>query len=104
MPDQVSVESRSGMAEFVVGQRWVVDAEPELGLGIVVGVDARVVTLMFPQADCERMYAREKSPLTRIVFDVGEQIHTADGRTVTVVAVHEHAGLRLYDIGEQKLV
>lgn len=92
------------MADFVVGQRWVVDAEPELGLGIVVGVDTRVVTLMFPQADCERMYAREKSPLTRIAFDVGEQIHTTDGRTGTVTAVHELNGLKLYDIGEEQLV
>lgn len=92
------------MADFVVGQRWVVDAEPELGLGIVVGADARVVTLMFPQAECERMYAREKAPLTRIIFDVGQQIHVADGRNGAVVAVHEHAGLKLYDIGEAQLV
>ena len=92
------------MAEIVVGQRWVVDAEPELGLGIVVGVDARVVTLMFPQADCERMYARQKAPLTRIAFDVGDRIHAADGRSGVVVAVHEHAGLKLYDIGEEQLV
>ena len=92
------------MAEIAVGQRWVVDAEPELGLGIVVGVDARVLTLMFPQADCERMYAREKAPLTRIAFEVGDRIHTADGRTGTVVAVHDYAGLKLYDIGEEQLV
>ena len=92
------------MAEIAVGQRWVVDAEPELGLGIVVGVDARVLTLVFPQADCERMYARQKAPLTRIAFDVGDRIHTADGRTGTVVAVHDHAGLKLYDIGEEQLV
>lgn len=92
------------MAEVTIGQRWVVDAEPELGLGIVVGVDARVLTLMFPQADCERMYARQKAPLTRIAFEVGDRIHTADGRTGTVVAVHEHAGLKLYDIGDEQLV
>lgn len=92
------------MAEFVAGQRWVVDAEPELGLGMVTAVDARVVTLAFPQADCERMYARQKAPLTRITFDVGDQIHIADGRSATVVAVHEHAGLKFYDIGEKQLI
>lgn len=92
------------MADFVVGQRWVVDAEPELGLGVVVGVDTRVVTLMFPQAECERMYARQKAPLTRITFDVGDRIHAADGRSGVVVAAHEHAGLKLYDIGEEQLV
>lgn len=92
------------MADVVIGQRWVVDAEPELGLGVVVGVEARALSLMFPQADCERMYAREKAPLTRIVFEVGDQIHTADGRTGTVEAVHEHSGLRFYDIGEEQLI
>src|SRR5687767_14548464 len=92
------------MAEFVAGQRWVVDAEPELGLGIVLAVDARVVTLAFPQAECERMYARQKAPLTRITFEVGDQIHTADGRSGTVVAAHEHAGLKFYDIGLEQLV
>lgn len=92
------------MAEFVAGQRWVVDAEPELGLGVVLAVDARVVTLAFPQAECERMYARQKAPLTRITFEVGDQVHTADGRSGTVVAAHEHAGLKFYDIGLEQLV
>jgi ATP-dependent helicase HepA len=92
------------MAEFVAGQRWVVDAEPELGLGIVMAVDARVVTLAFPQAECERMYARQKAPLTRIIFEVGDDIHTADGKSGTVVAAHEHAGLKFYDIGQEQLV
>lgn len=92
------------MADVAIGQRWVVDAEPELGLGIVVGVDTRVLTLMFPLADCERMYAREKAPLTRIAFEVGDHVHVADGRAGTITAVHEQDGLRFYDIGNGQLV
>jgi ATP-dependent helicase HepA len=92
------------MAEFVVGQRWVVDAEPELGLGVVVAVDPRVVTLVFPQAECERMYARQKAPLTRIVFEIGDQLHTSDGRSGAVQMVHDHAGLKIYDLGLEQLV
>lgn len=92
------------MSDFVSGQRWVVDAEPELGLGVVVSADARVITLAFPQAECERMYARHKAPLTRIVFEVGDEVHIVDGTTAKVLAVHEHSGLKLYDVGEDQLV
>lgn len=92
------------MSEFVPGQRWVVDSEPELGLGVVLSVDNRAVTMAFPQVDVERMYTVQKAPLTRIRFDEGDEIHTADGRTATVVAVHEHGGLIIYDVGHDQLV
>lgn len=92
------------MSEFVPGQRWVVDAEPELGLGTVMSVDARAVTMVFLQADCERMYARHKAPLTRITFEVGDEIHIADGTSGRVLAVHEHAGLMFYDVGVDQLI
>ena len=37
------------MSEFVQGQRWVVDSEPELGLGIIMSVQARTVEVFFPR-------------------------------------------------------
>ncbi len=92
------------MSDFVPGQRWVVDAEPELGLGVVVSVEARVVTMFFPQADCERMYARQKAPLTRIRFDVGDELHMADGSLARVEQVHEQGGLLIYDVGLEHLL
>ena len=92
------------MSDFVPGQRWVVDAEPELGLGLVLAVDNRAVTLSFPQAGCERLYAAQRAPLTRLVFDVNDEIHLVDGRQGKVVAVHEHAGLMFYDTGGEQLV
>ena len=33
---------------FTLGQHWISDTESELGLGTVVAVDARTVTLLFP--------------------------------------------------------
>lgn len=92
------------MSDFVPGQRWVVDSEPELGLGLVVAVDTRIVTMAFPQADCERMYARHKAPLTRISFDVGDEIHLREGGSAKVEAVHDQAGILIYDIGAEQLV
>lgn len=40
---------------FTLGQRWISDTESELGLGAVVAIDARMVTLLFPatgKTDC----------------------------------------------------
>lgn len=47
--------------EFVVGQRWVSQAEPQLGLGLVIETDGRHITLSFPASEEERIYADRKS-------------------------------------------
>ena len=33
-----------------LGQRWISDAEPELGLGLVVEADPRTMTILFLRA------------------------------------------------------
>lgn len=92
------------MSDFVQGQRWVVDSEPELGLGIVTGVEARTVTIFFPQAECERNYAIAQAPLTRIQYTVDDAIRLADGTEASVLEVHETQGLLIYDIGSERLI
>ncbi|VEB93227.1 ATP-dependent helicase HepA [Citrobacter koseri] len=47
---------------FTLGQRWISDTESELGLGTVVAMDARTVTLLFPATGENRLYARSDSP------------------------------------------
>lgn len=39
---------------FTLGQRWISDTESELGLGTVVSVDARMITLLFPATGEDR--------------------------------------------------
>ena len=92
------------MSDFVPGQRWVVDAQPELGLGIIVSVEARTIQMVFPQAECERIYTRNNSPLTRVTFDVNDEIHLQDGSTGVVVEVIEQQGVLIYDIGTDQLI
>ena len=92
------------MSEFVQGQRWVVDSEPELGLGIVVSIEARSVSIFFPLANCERMYALGQAPLTRIVFAQDDEITLADGEKHRVLEVKDHQGLMIYDIGTEGLI
>lgn len=92
------------MSEFVIGQRWVVDSEPELGLGIVVDLDPRSVTLFFAHGDNERRYAIQQAPLTRIRFEVDDEIQLNDGRKLMVKAVIDQDGLLLYDVGTDRPV
>src|SRR5690606_24954742 len=82
--------------DYKVGQRWVSHAEAQLGLGIVVDIDGRRVTLAFPAVEEERTYAMDNAPLTRIRFNVGEMLHVVDGQALEVTAVSEQAGLLVY--------
>ena len=84
------------MSEFAVGQRWLSETEPELGLGIVQEMDYRLVTLFFPASDEERTYARQGAPLSRMAYAAGDTLRTADGLTLKVVDVDEMDGLLFY--------
>ena len=45
------------------GQRWVSDAEPELGLGVVMSTGSGRVSILFPAADDRREYALDSAPV-----------------------------------------
>ncbi len=93
------------MSEFVIGQRWVSHTETELGLGIIVGIEGRHITISFPAVDEERLYAVQTAPLTRIEHKPGETIHTQDDRTFQVLKAEPHQGRLIYHVrdaeGEQ---
>ncbi len=82
--------------EYLIGQRWVSHADAQLGLGVVVSVEGRRVTLSFPAVGEERTYAMENAPLTRLRFKVGDHISTVEDLELVVTAVTEHQGLLLY--------
>ena len=84
------------MSTFAVGQRWLSETEPELGLGIVQDVDHRLVTIFFPAAEEERTYSREGAPLSRMTWDSGDVVQTADGLHLKVVDVDEMEGMLFY--------
>ncbi len=81
---------------FIIGQRWLSHADPQLGLGIVTESDPRRVTVMFPAVDEERTYAVASAPLSRIAFREGDTIRLHDGSELQVTAVTEQRGLLLY--------
>ena len=49
---------------YAVGQRWISEAETDLGLGLIQSVDFRMVTVFFPAQDETRTYATDGAPLT----------------------------------------
>lgn len=81
---------------FTLGQRWISDTESELGLGTVVAVDSRMVTLLFPATGENRLYARNDSPITRVVFNPGDTITSHEGWQLEVDEVQTENGVVSY--------
>ncbi len=92
------------MSDFIQGQRWLADGEPELGLGMVQAQDERTVTLYFPAVDDERCYALRQPPLTRIRFERGEEIQRRDKGKAEVKAVHDLNGLHVYETIDGEMI
>ncbi|SEI50574.1 ATP-dependent helicase HepA [Allopseudospirillum japonicum] len=84
---------------FAPGQRWISDAEQDLGLGLVLAADLRSVTLFFPAADETRCYSTQHAPLTRLLFAEGDVIESHAGWRLQVDDLKEIDGHVIY-IGE----
>jgi len=94
-------------SSFQPGQRWVSNTESELGLGIVLNVANRRVEMSFPAAGEKRTYAIDIAPLSRVRYEVGQQISNIEGVTLLVTEVEEHNGCLIYlgsDENEQIVV
>ncbi len=82
--------------QFVPGQRWINDAQLQLGLGSVIKTDLRTVTILFIATGETFVYAKESVPLTRVRFAVGDNIMTLDEITYTVIRVEDNGGRITY--------
>ncbi|WP_339771828.1 RNA polymerase-associated protein RapA [uncultured Paraglaciecola sp.] len=81
---------------FALGQRWLSDTQTELGLGTVVSVDNRAVSLLFPATGDSRAYAKQSAPLTRISFGEGDDVTCYEGWDMQVTSVSEENGMLTY--------
>jgi len=82
--------------QFIPGQRWISVAETQMGLGTVLSVEHRTVTVLFMATGETRTYARETAPLTRVQFVAGDTVLDDSGNALTVESVEEHDGLFTY--------
>jgi ATP-dependent helicase HepA len=78
------------------GQRWVSNTESELGLGIVLKVANRRVEMSFPAAGEKRTYAVDIAPLSRVRYEVGQQVSNTEEQALLISEVEEHNGCLIY--------
>ena len=84
------------MYEFLPGQRCISDAESQMGLGTILKVEHRTVTVLFLSTGETRTYARETAPLTRVAFRAGDTVRTQHGVSIGIDQVVENRGLLTY--------
>ncbi len=90
------------MRQFTIGQRWVSAGELHLGIGLVIEVDFRTVSIVYPASGETRVYMKQSAPLSRVLFDVGDRISDHDGREMVVEKVLEQAGLVTYQCTDEQ--
>lgn len=81
---------------FAVGQRWISQAENDLGLGTVIAADNRFVQVMFPAAEETRQYALEQAPLMRVEFSPGDTLKSLEEFEFVVEHVKETHDTLIY--------
>lgn len=79
----------------VPGQRFVSNAEPELGLGTLLRIEGRSVQVLFATAGVLRQYAVQSAPIARAEFRAGQKV-SGKGITFVVERVDEREGLLVY--------
>ncbi len=84
------------MGTFSLGQRWLSEAEPELGLGTIIDVSAKTLSLKFPIAETQRTYGIKTAPLKRVIFAVDDEVTCRDGKKVVVREVEQKDFLLMY--------
>lgn len=84
--------------DFVPGQRWHSQTEPELGLGVIDAVEHRQIVVSFPARGVERRYTMQNAPLARAQLTMGQRARGADVE-FSIESVTEEEGL-LYYAGE----
>ncbi|CAM2736322.1 RNA polymerase-associated protein HepA [Legionella steigerwaltii] len=81
---------------YRIGQRWISNTETQLGLGIIIDLNGRQVSVSFPAADEERIYSTDSAPLSRIVYKEGEEVTTSSQQKMRITQVEERQGLFFY--------
>lgn len=85
------------LQQFAIGQRWLSDTETELGLGVLIDVDERSVSILFPKSDETRVYARHNAPLSRIIFNVNDEVQDQEGTIWLVESFEDRGGVVRYN-------
>ena len=78
------------MTAFYPGQRWLSETEIEFGIGTILAVEDRRVTVLFRTTMETRVYATHSAPLSRVRFETGDEVRANDGSTIIVKQIEEN--------------
>ncbi|MGJ8485152.1 RNA polymerase-associated protein RapA [Pseudoalteromonas sp. SYSU M81236] len=81
---------------FSLGQRWISDTESDLGLGTVVALEGRQVSILFPASGENRVYSLTEAPVTRVAFNPGDIIRSVEEWELEVESVEQQGELLCY--------
>ena len=84
------------MTTFVTGQRWISETELDQGLGTVLALENRRVTIFYSSTGETRLYQLANSPLHRIVFSQGDVISSHEGWSLQITGLSENEGIITY--------
>lgn len=82
--------------QYLPGQRWISNTESELGLGIIVESQNRRLEVSFPAVNERRTYAMDNAPLSRVIYNIGEEISDEIGDTFIIQERIENGGCFTY--------
>ncbi len=86
------------MSILKIGQRFMSETEPELGLGIISQVESKTIKISFPASKSERTYGSKGAPVKRVIFLAGDEITMRGGDKYTVESTIDFEGLITYVI------
>lgn len=66
--------------------------------GVLIDVDERSVSILFPKSDETRVYARNNAPLSRIIFNVNDEVQDQEGNKWTVESLEDRHGVVRYNV------
>lgn len=89
------------MNKLIIGQRYMSEAEPELGLGVLGEIEDKTIIVLFNAVLETRRYGRKTAPLKRIIFDIGDEVTTNSSQKFIVThREQDEDGLYIYQ-GEE---
>jgi len=83
---------------YRVGQRWVSQTEPKLGLGMISEIEGRRISITFPAAEDVRTYATDLAPISRVIYKQGDQVSDHEDQSYVIEHVEIVDELAFYEV------
>lgn len=87
------------MNKYTIGQTWISETEPELGICRVVNAEFKRLSVHFPASDERRIYSLENAPLIRVFYQIGDTLTSENNKSFEVKNIREENGLMFYSDG-----